>query len=242
MPRRKSANPRPQTEADLRYNERRRARRALEKMREKTSLQRGSALEQTQRNIQALSAQIENSLYDRKTKSYKQSLEQLRTVSSAAREEVARLSEMTRERSLSENIRINDMVMDYFRSASYTSSQKEAGTAKSIEQQYARDVSEHFYSTTAPLWRGGDKGMINENILAALENVTLSSGRRVQNLQDAMEWVRETYGEASWPRRRSVENGEVDTSDGGFGSVQEEQGGSPPYITVTELRRMGVNI
>lgn len=238
----KSVNPRPKTEADLRYNERRRARRALEKMREKASLQRGSALEQTQRNIQVLSAQIENSLYDRKTKRYKQSLEQLRTVSSAAREEVLRLSEMTRERSLSENIRINDMVMDYFRSDKITQSQREAGQGRTIEQQYARDVQSYFYNATKPLWVAGSKGMINQNILAALENVTLSSGKRVQNLQDAMEWVRETFGEENWPKRRSVENGEVDTSDGGFGSVQEEQGGSPPYVTVTELRRMGVNI
>lgn len=242
MPRRKSANPRPQTEADLRYNERRRARRALEKMREKASSQRGSALEQTQRNIQALSAQIENSLYDRKTKSYKQSLEQLRTVSSAAREEVARLSEISRDRSLAENNRINNMVIDFFRSDKITQSQKEAGQGKTVEQQYARDVQSFFYTATHSLWANGSKSMINENILAALENVRLQSGKRVQNLQDALEWVKEVYGEETWPKRRSVENGEVDTSDGGFGSVQEEQGGSPPYITVTELRRMGVNI
>lgn len=186
MSRRKSANPRPKTEADRRHNERRRARRALEKMREVASLQRGSALEQTQRNIDALSAQIEKSMYDRKTKSYKQSFEQAKLVSTAAREEVIRLKETIRERSVSENNRINDMVMRWFRSSSMTKSQKESKLSKSIDQQYARDVSEHFYSVTAPLWRGGDKGMINENILAALENVTLPSGKRVQNLQDAL--------------------------------------------------------
>lgn len=139
------------------------------------------------------------------------------------------------------NGRINDLVIDFFRSDRLTASQKANGEKRTPKQQYARDIQAHFYEFTKPLWIRGDKAMRNENILAALSTAKLQSGKYVENMQDAILWVKENDG-GTFPKIRNADNGQIDTTDSTFAEGEEQDSGSPPYMTQEAFRALGVSI
>lgn len=70
---------RPKTKADERYNERRRARRAVDRLENQAKLQAGTAQKETLKQVAKLRQAISESYIDKRTKEYKKTLTQLQT-------------------------------------------------------------------------------------------------------------------------------------------------------------------
>ena len=81
--------------------------------------------------------------------------------------------------------------------------------------------------------------MRNENIVAGLQGVRLQSGRPIQNLQDAVEYIKERYGE-EYPTMEKTMKGRYDTeADVDFQGEEERQDASPRPVSRKSLRAAG---
>lgn len=237
----RSKNPRPKTEADRRYNERRRIKRAAERLAKQAKLQTGKIKQETLKHVNNLKQAVKDSYYNRQSKQYQQTITQLQTRTRSGREYERKIAEQTRERSFAENQRITKMQENYFRSASKTMAEKMDETGPTAQQRLVRMEQSFFYSKTRVLWLGGSESMRNENIVAGLRGIRLASGRTIQNLQDAVEWVKEQFPD-EYPTLERVMKGVYDTDNDTFFQDEEEaEDASPSPISRAEFRALGVS-
>lgn len=211
------------------YNERRRLKRAEARLQKAIKTQSGAERNATQKQIDILQRNIRESYQDKKTKTYKKTAVQLRQV-----------SENLREKSFAENERLTKMQENYFKSASLTPDQREANVSRTAQQRLARKEADFFYSKTQVLWERGDVERRNENIVAALEGKVLQSGAKVQNLSDAVQWVKEQFPE-EYPTLKDAKSTVKDTlNDMEFQGESEEESTSPPPISRSQFRMLGI--
>lgn len=230
---------RPKTAADERYNERRRIRRAAKRLAKQAKLQTGKIREETLKHVNNLKQAVKDSYYNRKTKQYKQTITQLNTRTQSGREYVRKIAEQTRELSIQENARINKMITKYFEQGSKTESQKASNEPRTQRQKFIRSQANFFYGATKQLWFGGSVEMRDENILYGMRNFRLESGKRVQNLQDAMQWVKEQFPD-NFPTDYDDNVLVSDTfMDAVFAEEEEEESDSPPTISLHAFRAAG---
>lgn len=142
------------------------------------------------------------------------------------------------ELSNAENKRRTAMQENYFRMASRTEEQKANNQPLTNEQKLSRAEQSFFYAATRHLWQGGSAAMINENIVAGMEynNLRLKNGQLVTNLQMAVQWVKEAYGD-EYPTMDKVKQGKYDTKKSlEFMGEIEERNPSPLPISKKQLR------
>ncbi len=230
---------RPKTAADERYNERRRAIRAAERLEKKAQLQSGKIKQETLKHVKSLKQAVKDSYFNRKTKQYNQTITQLELQVKSGREYAAKIAEQTRELSARENVRINRMVSNYFSQAVKSEAQRAGVEPVNPRQRLIQSQKNFFYGATKQLWFGGSAEMRNENILYGMRNFTLESGKRVQNLQDAIMWVKEHYPDR-FPTDESENLYVSDTfADSVFSEEVELEDDSPPIISLQAFRAAG---
>lgn len=211
------------------YNERRRLKRAEAKLQKAIKTQSGAERTATQKQIDILQRNIRESYQDKQTKTYKKNATQLRQI-----------SENLREKSFSENERLTRMQKNYFNSASLTEEQRESRIPRTSEQQLAREEANFFYRKTQVLWERGSVERRDENIVAALNGQVLESGAKVQNLQDAVQFIKEKFAE-EYPTLKDAKSKVSDTlKDKEFQGESEEESTSPPPISRAEFRMLGI--
>lgn len=236
----RSKNPRPKTDADRRYNERRRIRRAAERLTKQAQLQAGKIKQETLKHVNNLKQAVRDSYYNRQNKQYKQTITQLQTRTRSGREYERKIAEQTRELSFEANQRHTKQQENYFRSAAKTEEQRAGNLDTTPAQKLARMEQSFFYSKTRILWLGGSESMRNENIVAAMNTLRLESGKRVSNLKDAVQWIKENYAE-EYPTMERVMKNMYDTEDDNFFQNEEEKrDGSDPPVSRSEWRELGV--
>lgn len=235
----RSKNPRPKTAADERYNERRRARRAAARLEKQAQLQSGKAREETIKHMNSLKKAVRESYIDKKTKQYRQTITQLEARTRSGREYARQIASQTRDLTAKENARMNKMVRSYFEQANKTESQKVANEPRNSRQKAVLSQKNFFYGATKQLWFAGSVEMRDENILYGMRNFTLESGKRVQNMQDAMQWVKEQYT-TQFPTDDNDNLFITDTfEDAIFAEEEEEESDSPPIISLQAFRAAG---
>lgn len=226
-------------ESQQRYNARRRARYAATKLEKQAQLQTGKNREQTLKQLRSLKKAIDASYIDKKTKQYKQTITQLESKTKTGLAYSQKLAARTKQLSEAENKRRTAMQVSYFKQAAKTEAQREAGTSLTQQQKLARAEQSFFYSATRVLWQGGSPEYRNENIVAGLRGVHLSSGKPITNLQDAVEYVKERYAD-TYPTMDMVRKGRFDTdTDLDFLGEVEEIETSPRPISRKSLRAAG---
>lgn len=163
-------------------------------------------------------------------------------MATASKKQQKQIKKSYKRDSLEENRRKTKAQEAYFRIASKTTSQHDANIPKNAKQRLARAQQSFFYAATRVFWRSGSIEQRNENIVAALQGVILKSGRPIQNLQDAVEYVREQYA-GSYPTMQMVIEGKVDT-EGNLTFLQEieERDPSPKPISRKQIRSVRVNM
>lgn len=232
--------PRPKTDADRRYNERRKAKRAQERLEKQAKLQSGEALKETRKQINQLKKSIKGSYFDKEKKGYKQSLSEFRLEVKGGIEKSLKQSQAIKEKSFQQNQRLTRMQENYFNSATRTPEQREANVPRTSQQKLARNEANFFYSKTQVLWERGSVEMRNENIVAALQGQRLQSGAKVQNLQDAVQYIKEMFSQ-EYPTMESVNKTSFDTlEDTTFNQESEDESISPPPISYAEFRALGI--
>lgn len=223
--------------ADERYNERRRARRAAERLEKQAKLQSGSVRKETLKQASKLREAINNSYVNKKTRAYKNAIGQLDNLTKSGREFSRKVAQQIKSFTYEENQRRTKMQINYFRSAARTKAQIENDEDLTPQQKLARAEQSFFYSSTRVFWGAGSANLRNENILEAFENARLESGRRVENLQDAVQFIKEQYPD-EYPTMERALRGEYDTEDKMFQGEQEEESTSPPPISRSQLARI----
>lgn len=159
-----------------------------------------------------------------------------------ARKQINRTNKRSSEikRSTQEdNDRINKMVKSYFEQGNKTTSQKANKEPRTSRQKLIRSQANFFYGATKNLWFAGSETLRDENILYGMRNFKLESGKRVENLQDAIQWVMEQFP-GKFP---TDSNGNVFVSDtfedAVFGEESEPEDDSPPTISLQAFRQAG---
>lgn len=224
----------PNAPGNKRYNERRRAKRAAERLERAAKEQRGEARKESLAQARKLRQAVSESYQDKKTRTYKQSISQLESVTRSGRDYSYRVAQQQRSLSYEENLRRTQMLENYFRSASQTEAQRQAGVPRTDAQRLARAQSAFFYSKTRVLWQAGSPGMRNQNIVAGMEGIKLESGRPVQNLQDAFDFIAQEYAD-EFPTMEKLKKGLINTFDESFLNEEEYEDDSPEPITRMEF-------
>lgn len=226
-------------ESDERYNARRRAKRALTRLEKQVANQFGKAKQETTRYINQLRKAIKDSYIDKKSGQYKQTVEQFENKTLNGRQFEKKIAEQNRRLSEAENKRRTEMVKNYFRSAALTEGQRLADSGRTPEQQLARTIQTQFYKDTRVLWQGGSPELRNENIVAGLQQygATLSNGKKVENLQDALDLMMQMNPD-NYPTMDKILKGEWDTEEDDFSGEVEEEAPSPPPVSRKAFRNM----
>lgn len=198
-------------ESQKRYNQRRRLKYRENKLQELAKNQSGSALKETRKEIKRLQRAIKSSYYDRNKGKYKRSYNQLESKLQISTKYQQKLTNRIKPNKQQDNERITNIQKNYFRSAARTEAQKQAGEPLTQQQRLSRAEQEFFMKATRVLWQGGDTHMRYENIVAGLNSygARLSNGRIVENLQDAVQYIKEIYGDA-YPTMDKVKEGYFD--------------------------------
>lgn len=198
-------------EARKRNNQRKRMFYHRNKLQERAKLQSGVALKETQKEIKKIERAIKSSYFDRDKGKYTEGYNKLELKLQHTKEYQQTISARIKPNKQQDNERITNMQKNYFRSAARTEAQKQAGESLTQQQRLSRAEQSFFMAATRVLWQGGSPNMRYENIVAGLNSygARLSSGRIVENLQDAVQFIKETYGDA-YPTMDKVKEGYFD--------------------------------
>lgn len=226
-------------QSDERYNARRRAKRALTRLEKQVANQFGKAKQETIRYINQLSKAIKDSYIDKKSKQYKETVTQFENKTLSGRQFAKKVAEQNKRLTAAENKRRTEMVKNYFKSAALTEGQRLEDSGRTPEQKLARAIQTQFYKDTRVLWQGGSPELRNENIIAGLQhyNAKLSNGKTVENLQDALDLMKELNPD-NYPTMETILKGEWDTEDDEFANDIEEEAPSPPPVSRKAFRNM----
>lgn len=220
------------------YNARRRALRASNNLRKLAENQKGKARQNTLNRIAEINDKITHSFYDRKTKSYSISYDDFNNSINETKGIVQELRFQTRKLNFRENARLTKMQKSYFKMGSLTEEQRANKEERTDEQLLARAEADFFYAATRVLWQGGSPELRDENIIAGLKGQRLENGQYVTNLQTAVQFIKEQYGDA-YPTIDSIKKSGINTdSDEQFAGEAEPEDDSPPGLTRSGLRAL----
>lgn len=137
--------------------------------------------------------------------------------------------------SSSDNSRKTKMQESYFKRANLAEGQ----ITRTAEQKLIRQEQTFFYAKTRHLWEGGSPAMRNDNIVSGMQDygLKLSNGQSIENLADAVQWVKENYSK-DYPTLSKAIEGRYDTeNDPDFNEEVENETGSPPSISKEAFAR-----
>lgn len=218
-------------ESRKRYNQRRRAIYQKQKLQKQAQQQSGEALSRTKREIAKVERIIKASYFDRDKGKYKTSYNKLETRIKTVKEFSQKQASIIKPRKQIDNERITRMQINYFRSANRTEAQVQMNAQPTNQQRLARHEQTFFFAATRVLWQGGSPQMRYENIVEGLQSygVRLQNGRQIENLQDAVQFVKEQYGN-KYPTMEMVREGYFD------GNEEETKDPSPRPLSRQRLR------
>ena len=201
-------------ESRKRDNQRKRLRTLDRRLERLAQQQTGEALRQTRREQAKVQRAIKSSYYDRDKGKYNVAYEKLEARTRQPREYSQKIAQRNKPKKRPDNERITKMQVNYFRSANRTEAQKQAGEPLTQQQRLARAEQSFFLAATRVLWQGGSPNFRYENIVEGLQSygVRLQSGRSIENLQDAVQFVKEQYGDR-YPTMQMVEEGYFDIDE-----------------------------
>lgn len=222
---------------------RNKVRRALTRLEKQVEKQRGDVRAETNKEIRTLRKAIENSFYNRDTKSYTLATDKLTNIATTSRERVEKFERYLHVDSAAVNRRKTMQMEAYFRRSAYTEAQREGNLPKTPEQRLIRAEQNFFYRKTQTIWQGNvtDMNLRNEYIINTLKEsgITLKTGRLVQNLTDAVDYVKEMFPSEYPTMDKIKENPNYgDDFDNGEESIET----SPEKLKYTELVRLGVKL
>lgn len=220
---------------------RNKARRALTRLEKQVEQQKGGTKAETKQQIRELRETINNSFYNRETKSYMISTDKLSNIATSSRERVEQFERYLHTDSDLVNQRKTRQMEAYFRSASLSEAQRQSGERKTPEQRLARAQQEFFYRMTQTIWQGNTTPDDRNNYIVDVlrnSNVRLESGRKVQNLTDAVQYIQETF--PNFPTMNDVlANPNLgETFEDSFEYTEV----SPDMPNYSEWKRLGVNL
>lgn len=220
-------------EARKRGNQRRRLKYADNNLEKLAKQQTGEALKQTRREQRRIKRAIKASYYDRDKGKYNTAYEKIEAKLNTSREYLQKQALRNKPKKEIENKRLSEMQKNYFRSAHRTEAQKQANAPLTNQQRLAKAEQIFFFSATRVLWQGGSPEMRYENVVEGLKSygARLSSGRMVENLQDAVQFVKEQYGD-KYPTMDKVKEGYYDFDE------SETIEDSPRAISRKKLRSL----
>lgn len=238
----KAAAKKPMTAARKASRQRDKERKALKRAYAKAQSLASQASGETRKQLLQEAAkyerQIQASYYNKQTKSYTVNEKQFAAQVQQAKTEVAQRKARARSNTIAENARFTQMRKNEFAKAKLTDAQKavkDAGGKPELtkEQRLARAESDFFYQATRELWLGGNVEQRNENIVAAMKGLRLESGKPVENLEDAFQYVKE-HAKGKVPTEENIDEFDFDE--------QESEGDSPPPISLKQWRACGAQL